>query len=326
MDTSIKALTGRGGANKTQILAGGKQIVTSGNTRSICIYGKQYLKTKAMDRAAKVYKGGIQYVSKGAVAASATIFVGGKQHVYNGGRASKTTVSSGGIEYVHSGGIASATNVVKGGSLIVSAGAKARALVLGANGKVTIQGGALTGTTKLNGGTLTVTKTGNTAYKLALKQAATICYDIRSVKTGVGTMFTLSNTATANNGFSVVVKASQAKGSYKLSSNLSVAKGTEFTIKVGSKAIGTAKLGKAALVNNGVAYSVSKKSNVVMLTLGTANAVKNVAKGWSKIPKSITYNDAAAVGNYLSSASPSLATTSSGQSLALSQAGLASVS
>ena len=269
LDKSLAALTSKGTALGTEILAGGRQIVTSGAATSTTIYGRQYLKTKALDKAAEIYRGGIQYVSGGASANAAKIYLGGKQHVYAGGETVKTTVYSGGIEYVHKGGIASATKVAKGGSIIVSAGGKVKGLTLAAEGKATLQGGALTGAAKLNGGTLTIRKTGNTAAKLTVAQSAVISYDIRSVTIGAGTMLALDSTQSVNNSFTVVVSAAQQEGTYRLSSNLTLARGTGFTVKAGSEEMGTAKLGKAKKLN-GVSYKVTQANGVVTLKLATA--------------------------------------------------------
>ncbi len=229
-------------------------------TSSIYFPDYNYIYNTYSSVAKKLDKDLIALTSKGS-ALSTNILAGGKQHVYNGGRSVKTTVSKGGIAYVYSGGIA---NTLK----------------LNTGGKVQLNGGSLTGTTTLNGGTMTVAARGIKVATIAAKTAAVVKYNVSKLKAGGTTaMLVESSKQALNTGFSIVTAKAQQIGTYRLSSNLTVAKGKAFTIYQGTTKLGTAKLSTTAKLN-GVNYTVSQAKNVVSLKLSIARG--KIFKGNAK--------------------------------------------
>ena len=81
-------------------------------------------------------------------------------------------------------------------------------------------------------------------------------------------MLSLRNKNTQNLGsFSITVKKNQRIGTYMLSDNLVQKKNKTYTINLGTKKLGIARLNGTSLTKNGVVYSIKQSNNHIMVQL-----------------------------------------------------------
>ena len=250
----------RGTAEKTTVEKGGLLNLSRGGMGTdLDLYGSMNLSGSAAGT--KVFKGGQLQVRENGTATGTIVSSGGRERIFAGGKSIGATIKKKGVQYVS--GTAQKTTVAKGGSVIL------------------YKGGELTGKTKLKkGATLSVAGIGASAGKIKAAQKANISYDISGIKSGKAVMLKASG-QTISAGFGVVTTAGQKTGVYKLSSKISVADGTAFSIRCGS-AKDTAALNGASLKMNGVNYSLSSADGVVSLKLTVAKGVDRLGKSSKK--------------------------------------------
>ena len=227
---------------------------------------------------------------------TATINNGGKLTLKNAATATALTLKGGGSLIVSSGATASMKSIANGAKLSLKSGGT---LNLSAGnvlyGKNSFTGATITGGTtskrvslakkaaltvgtnttmkklhlNASNATITVTGTGNTLGSLQTNKSTAISYDVSKLAAkGTSYMLSLSTKNSQKLGkFSINVKMAQNIGTYELSKNISQAKGTGYTINLGTTKLGVAKLNSTSLTKNGVIYSVKTFGTQTNLTL-----------------------------------------------------------
>ena len=149
-------------------------------------------------------------------------------------------------------------------------------LTLGGSGYL-LGGVKLTGTTLVNGGSLSVEGVGNSVGILSVSGGGDVSFDLSKVSAG-STAYMLS-TSTAQNlasGGCISVRASQGAGVYELASGFTIGEGTNFSLVVDGTWQYSLSVG-SSYVYSGMKYSLAKSGT--KLTLKAVAVTGEMLKG-----------------------------------------------
>jgi autotransporter passenger strand-loop-strand repeat protein len=298
--------------------AGAKMSIAKGATDT----GAKVAGTMSVAGTAKsvtVQNGGV--VNAEGKVATATVQKGGKLNVKANGKATGIALQAGGSLAIAKGGTASTKCIASGARIALKAGGTLN-LAAGNTlyGAVSFSGATLTGgsTTKrvklatgaklsmgaktnmsklhLNAGSasLAVAGTGSTLGSVSLNAATQVSYNVsKLVASSTAYMLSLKTASKQCKGkFSITVAKSQGVGVYELSKGIWQKNGASYSIMLGTKNLGVAKVNGLGRVNGNVVYSLaSDASHRINLTVAKgAGTAKRGTAGANKLTGGSTWD------------------------------------
>jgi len=244
--------------------------------------------------------------SSGIITSDVIVSSGGSQIISFGGVANNTIVSSGGYLGTQGTGIAKNVTIYAGGNVdgmyVTSgkvSGVVASGGVVKAGGWIQLRGGSkLDGVTINSGGILTMTADSNQATALTAN-GANIAFDITGVtESSTAMMLDADSTSKVTANYSIVATDNQALGTYELT-DLDMAAGTQFSIKIAQNTIRVAVDGSAVTLNDQT-YQLTTNAATGQVNLVIADAAamaQQLATG--DVADGILYGDQSAFSGYL---------------------------